>query len=127
MYNNKVLKVFESGKNAGIIVGASGSGKNNPASCGDIIKIYIHVDGNKIADAKFKTFGCVAAIASSSTICDLAKGKTVEEALAIKSKDIVETLGGLPEPKIHCSEMAYEALQSAIKDFKKKSAKKSSK
>jgi len=124
MYNDKVLKIFESGKNSGIIVGASGVGQVGNAACGDIMKIYIKVEGNKISQAKFKTFGCVSAIASTSVMCDLVKNKTIDEALKVTNKDVIDVLGGLPEIKVHCSVMAQEALAAAVKDYEKTKNKK---
>ena len=123
MYNEKVLKVFEEGKNAGVIQGADGVGKVGNAKCGDIMKIYIKVEKDKIIDAKFKTFGCVSAIASTSVACDMIRGKTIDEALKITNKDVLAELGGLPQIKIHCSMLAQEAIAAAIKDYKKKQAK----
>jgi len=120
MYNDKVLNIFESPKNAGVLKGANGTGKVGNARCGDIMKIYIYVNGNGvIEDAKFKTFGCVSAIASSDVACDLIKGKTIEQALKVTNKDVLNILGGLPEVKIHCSVLAKEAIESAVKDYYK--------
>jgi len=86
--------------------------------CGDMMKIYIKVEDGRIADIRFKTFGCGAAVASSSMATEMVKGKTIEEALAITKEDIVQALGGLPEPKIHCSVLATDALHKAIEDYR---------
>jgi nitrogen fixation NifU-like protein len=124
MYNDKVLNIFKSAKNAGQITGASGVGKVGNVSCGDIMKIFIKVNKSGIIeDAKFKTFGCVSAIASSSVACDMIKGKTTEEALKVTNKDVLNALGGLPPVKIHCSVLAQEAIAAAIADYQKKLAK----
>ena len=119
MYNEKVLKIFENPKNAGILKGASGTGKVGNARCGDIMKIYIKVEKGIIVDAKFKTFGCVSAIASSDVACDLIKGKTIDQALKITNKDVLNVLGSLPEVKVHCSVLAKEAIESAVADYHK--------
>jgi len=121
MYNEKVMEVFRVAKNAGMIKGASGTGKVGNVKCGDIIKIYIMVDDKGvITDAKFKTFGCVSAIASSDIACDLIKGKTVDNALKVTNKQVLDVLGDLPTQKVHCSVLAKEAIESAVADYKKK-------
>jgi nitrogen fixation NifU-like protein len=122
-YNKKVMKLFMNPKNMGEIKGADGIGKVGNPKCGDIMHVYIKVGKNKdkkeiIKDIKFKTFGCAAAIATSSMITQVAKGKTLEEAKKIKYKDIVESLGGLPAVKIHCSCLATEALNKSIDNYK---------
>ncbi|MCL2621611.1 MAG: iron-sulfur cluster assembly scaffold protein [Firmicutes bacterium] len=120
MYNQKVLEVFESGKNSGIIANASGTGEAGNMACGDIMKIYLKIDKDeKIVDAKFKTFGCVSAIASSSVMCDLVKGKKIDDALKVTNKQVIDELGGLPEIKHHCSVMAQEAFADAINQYRK--------
>ena len=125
MYNAKVMEVFANPKNAGMLKGANGTGKVGNLQCSDIMKIYIKVDSKGIiTDAKFKTFGCVSAIASSDTACEMIKGKSLEKALELTNKDVLNELGGLPAQKIHCSVLAKEAIEAAIKDFKKKTAKK---
>ncbi|KAI4453337.1 cysteine desulfurylase family member [Holotrichia oblita] len=112
-------------KNAGMITDASGVGKVGNVKCGDIMKIYIKIDKNGvISDAKFKTFGCVSAIASTSVACDMIIGKTIEDALKVTNKDVIDALGGVPAQKIHCSVLAQEAIESAINDYKKKQQKK---
>ena len=118
MYNEKVLKMFAEPKNAGIIKGADGVGKVGNAQCGDIMKIYIKVNGDKITDAKFKTFGCVSAIVSTDVACDMIRGKTLDAALKVTNQDVLDFLGGLPAQKIHCSVLAQEAIAAAIADFK---------
>ena len=128
MYNEKVLQIFQSPKNAGTLTGASGIGKVGNAQCGDIMKIYLKIDENGIiTDAKFRTFGCVSAIASSDVACDMIKGKSIDDALNLTNKDVLDYLGGLPPQKIHCSVLAKEAIEAAIKDYRKKQAKKAAK
>lgn len=114
------MKIFKEAKNAGMLKGASGVGVAGNAKCGDVMKIYILVEGNVIKDAKFKTFGCVAAIASTDVACDLIKGKTIEQALKVTNKDVLNILQDVPAQKVHCSVLAQEAIAEAIKDFKKR-------
>ncbi len=123
MYNEKVLKVFQNPSNAGEIPDADGVGTIGNASCGDIMKIYLKISGDRIVDAKFKTFGCAAAIATASVATDMVIGKTIDEALKIKNADVVEFLGGLPPQKIHCSVLAEEAIHAAIDDYRSKQKK----
>ena len=123
MYNAKVLETFAHPKNVGEIKNASGVGTVGNASCGDIMQVFLKIEDDKIVDAKFKTFGCAAAIASSDTACEMIKGKSLEDALKIKNSDVVETLEGLPPQKIHCSVLAEEAIAEAIKDYRAKQAK----
>lgn len=120
MYNERVMKEFASPKNVGFIEDADGVGKVGNASCGDIMEISLKIKDDVITDAKFRTFGCAAAIASSSVATEMVIGKSIEEALAIKNKDVVETLEGLPPQKIHCSVLAEEAIKKAIEDYKSK-------
>ena len=127
MYNNEVLKIFENPKNSGTLKGANGIGKVGNVQCGDIMKMYIRVVNDVIEDAKFKTFGCVSAIASSDVTCDLVKGKTVDQALKITNRDVLDRLGGLPPIKIHCSILAQEAIEAAVKDYRKRIARASGK
>ena len=125
MYNDKVMDIFKEAKNAGSIAGADGVGTAGNIKCGDIMKIYLKVKDGTITDAKFKTFGCVSAIASTSVACDMIKGKTVEEALKITNKDVLKALGGeLPTQKIHCSVLAQEAIAAAVADYHKREARK---
>ena len=120
MYTDKVMDHFVNPRNVGEIDDASGVGQVGNAKCGDIMKIFIKVDENDvITDVKFKTFGCGAAIASSSMATELVKGKTVDEALQITNKMVIEALGGLPPVKLHCSVLAEEALHAAIADYRK--------
>ncbi len=117
-YSEKVMEHFRNPRNVGEIENPSGRGKVGNPVCGDIMELYIKVDENDvITDAKFKTFGCGAAIASSSILTELVKGKTVEEARKISNKAVVEALGGLPKVKLHCSVLAEEALEKAIEDY----------
>ena len=123
MYNEKVMDVFKNPKNVGEIENADGVGTVGNASCGDIMQISLKIENDVIVDAKFKTFGCAAAIATSSTATEMIKGMTVEEALKVTNKKVIECLGGLPSQKIHCSVLAEEAIKKAIEDYKSKLAK----
>ena len=124
-YSEKVMEHFRNPRNVGEIENPSGRGKVGNPVCGDIMEIYIKVDENEvITDAKFKTFGCGAAIASSSILTELIKGKTVEEAKKISNKAVIEALGGLPKVKMHCSVLAEEALEKAITDYYSRTNKK---
>lgn len=118
MYNQIVMDHFAKPRNVGEIKDADGVGEVGNPQCGDIMKIYLKIEDNIIKDIKFKTFGCASAIASSSIMTEMVKGKTIEEALALTNKDVVDGLGGLPAPKIHCSVLAEEAIRSAIDDYK---------
>ena len=120
MYNEKVMDVFKNPKNVGEIENADGTGLVGNASCGDIMQITLRIENDVITDAKFKTFGCAAAIATSSTATEMIKGMTVEEALKVTNKKVVETLGGLPSQKLHCSVLAEEAIKKAIEDYQSK-------
>ena len=122
MYNEKVMQAFQNPKNVGEIENASGVGTVGNASCGDIMQISLKIENDIIFDAKFKTFGCAAAIATSSTATDMIIGMTIEEALKITNKKVVEELEGLPPQKIHCSVLAEEAIKLAIEDYKSKQA-----
>jgi len=119
-YNEKVMQHFMSPHNVGEIKDADGVGEVGNTVCGDMMTFYIKVKDNKLEDVKFKTFGCGAAIAVSSMVSDIAKGKTLEEALKITNKDVANELGGLPKNKMHCSNLGADALHSAIKDYMKK-------
>lgn len=128
-YNKKVMKYFLHPKNVGTIKNADGIGKVGNIVCGDVMEVFIKVGKNKkneeyIKDIKFRTLGCAAAIATSSVVTELAKGKTLKEALKITNKDIVNFLGGLPPIKYHCSLLGEEALAEAIYDYLKKNKKK---
>jgi len=119
-YSSKVMEHFANPRNVGEIPDADGIGDVGNPVCGDIMRMYIKVDDGRIVDAKFKTFGCGAAIATSSMATELVKGKTIEEALEITNKAVAEALGGLPPVKMHCSVLAEEALHKAIDDYLKK-------
>lgn len=119
-YSTKVMEHFANPRNVGEIEDADGVGSVGNPICGDIMKMYIKVDNGIITDVKFKTFGCGAAIATSSMATELIKGKTIEEALQVTNKAVAEALGGLPSIKMHCSVLAEEAVQSAIDDYLKK-------
>lgn len=120
LYSDKVIEHFSNPRNVGEIEDASGVGLVGSEACGDIMKLFIKVEGGVITDARFKTFGCGAAIASSSVATEMIKGKTVEEALKLTNKQVIEELGGLPPVKIHCSVLAEEALKAALEDYIKK-------
>ena len=121
MYNEKVMDVFKNPKNVGEIENADGVGVVGNAKCGDIMKMYLKIDENDvIVDCKFKTFGCGAAIATSSMATELVKGHTVEEALKLTNSAVVEALEGLPPVKVHCSVLAEEAIKTAVADYYKK-------
>lgn len=122
MYSSKVIDHFKNPHNQGEIEDADAVGQEGNPVCGDIMKIYIKVKEGRISDIKFETLGCAAAIAVSSALTDLAKGKTLDEAMAITKDGIVEDLGGLPAPKIHCSMIGVEALRQAIDNYRAKIA-----
>lgn len=123
-YSEKVMEHFRNPRNVGEIENPDGIGHVGNPVCGDIMELYIKVKGNIIVDVKFKTFGCGAAIATSSMVTELVKGKTVDEALKISNRAVAEALGGLPPIKMHCSLLAEEALKSAIEDYLTKSKEK---
>ncbi len=120
MYSAKVMDHFQNPRNVGEIENPDGVGDIGNPVCGDIMKLYIKVQDNHITDAKFKTFGCGAAIATSSMITELVKGKTLEEAEKISRRTVAEALDGLPANKMHCSNLAADALHKAIEDYKAK-------
>jgi nitrogen fixation NifU-like protein len=120
MYSDKVIEHFTHPRNVGKIDDADGIGHVGNAVCGDIMDLYIKVKDNKIIDAKFQTYGCAAAIATSSMVTELVKGKTIEEALKITNQTVTEALGGVPPQKRHCSVLAEQALRAAIEDYLKK-------
>ena len=120
MYSEKVMDHFKNPRNMGEISDADGVGTVGNPTCGDLMTIYIKVKDNRLADIKFKTFGCGAAIATSSMITELARGKTLEEAMEINRANVAESLGGLPPVKMHCSNLAADALHVAIEDYYKK-------
>ena len=124
MYSEKVMEHFRNPRNMGEIPDADGVGTVGNPVCGDMMYIYIKVQDDRIADIKFKTFGCGAAIATSSMITELAKGKTLEEALRITRRDVAESLDGLPPIKMHCSNLAADGLHAAIKDYQEKKERK---
>lgn len=125
MYSEKVLDHFSHPRNQGVIKDADGIGEVGNPKCGDVMKVYIKIEKNKkndevIKDIKFETLGCGAAIATSSMLTEMAKGKTIEDALRIEKLDIANELGGLPEAKLHCSILAHDALQAAVKNYRAK-------
>ena len=120
MYSEKVMDHFSNPRNVGEIEDANAVGQVGNAKCGDIMKIYMKIEDNVIVDCKFKTFGCGAAIATSSMATEMVKGKTVEEALSLTNKAVMEALDGLPPAKVHCSVLAEEAITAAINDYLKR-------
>ena len=124
LYSDKVMEHFRNPRNVGDMEDPDGIGHVGNPVCGDIMELYIRVKDNIITDARFKTFGCGAAIATSSMVTELVRGKSIEEALEISNKAVVEALDGLPAIKLHCSVLAEEALKSAIEDYQSKSGKK---
>lgn len=120
MYNEKVMEHFTNPRNVGEIVDADGMGEVGNAKCGDIMRMYLKIEDNRIVDVKFKTFGCGSAIASSSVATELIKGRTIKEALALTNQEVVAALGGLPTVKIHCSVLAEQAIKAAILDYANK-------
>jgi nitrogen fixation NifU-like protein len=123
MYSEKVMEHFKNPRNVGEILDADGVGTVGNPVCGDLMTIYIKVKDNRLVDIKFKTFGCGSAIATSSMITELAKGKTLEEGLKITRANVADELGGLPAIKMHCSNLAADALHAAIEDYYKKHGK----
>ena len=120
MYNEKILDHFQNPRNVGDMEKPDGMGTVGNPTCGDVMTLYIKVEDNVIIDIKFKTFGCGAAIASSSFTTELVKGKTIEEALTFTRNDVTKGLGGLPPQKVHCSVLAVDALKAAIEDYQTK-------
>ena len=120
IYSDKVLDHFANPRNVGEIEDADGIGEVGNAKCGDIMKMYIKVDNDVITDVKFKTFGCGAAIATSSIATEMIKGKKLEDALKLTNKAVVEALDGLPPAKLHCSVLAEQAMKAAISDYYKR-------
>ena len=117
MYNQKVMNVFANPQNVGEVENYDAIGTVGNATCGDIMQITLKIDNDVITDAKFKTFGCAAAIATSSTATEMIKGKPISEALELSNKAVVEALDGLPAHKLHCSVLAEEAVRAAVKDY----------
>ena len=117
LYSDKVMDHFKNPRNVGEIPDADGVGEVGNAKCGDIMKMYLKIKDNVIEDVKFETFGCGSAIASSSMATEMVKGKTVDEALAVTNKQVVDALGGLPAHKLHCSVLAEESIKAAVKDY----------
>ncbi len=125
MYSEKVMEHFSNPRNVGEIADADGVGNVGNPKCGDVMKIFIKVEDDHLKDIKFKTFGCGAAIATSSMVTEMAKGKSLDEALDISNKTVAEALDGLPPQKMHCSNLAADALHDAIGDYRQKQGAKS--
>ena len=117
LYSEKVMDHFRNPRNVGSIENADGIGEVGNAKCGDIMKIYLKIDDEKISDVKFETFGCGSAIASSSMATEMIKGKNLSEVMKITNKAVTEALDGLPAHKLHCSVLAEEAIRAAVKDY----------
>lgn len=117
IYSEKVMDHFANPRNVGEIANADGVGEVGNAKCGDIMKMYLKIDGGIISDVKFKTFGCGAAVATSSMATELIKGKPIEEALKLTNKAVIEALDGLPAAKLHCSVLAEQAIKAAMADY----------
>jgi len=124
MYTEKVMDHFTNPRNVGELENPDGVGEVGNAKCGDIMRIYLDIEGDIIKDVKFKTFGCGAAVATSSMVTEMVKGKTIDEAMVISNKAVAEALGGLPETKMHCSNLAADALHKAIENYHDKQLKK---
>ena len=123
-YSQKVMDHFMNPRNVGVIEDADAIGEVGNARCGDIMRMYLKIKNNVIEDIKFQTFGCGAAVATSSMVTELVKGKTLEEALKVTKMDVADALDGLPPIKMHCSNLAEEAIKLAIEDYRKKNEKK---
>ena len=117
LYTETVMDHFKNPRNVGAIENADGVGEVGNAKCGDIMKIYLKIKDNVIEDVRFETFGCGSAIASSSIATEMIKGRTIDEALALTNREVVDALGGLPAHKLHCSVLAEEAVKSAVRDY----------
>ena len=117
LYSEKVMDHFTHPRNVGVIENADGVGEVGNAKCGDIMKIYLKIEGNIIVDVKFETFGCGSAIASSSMATEMIKGKSIQDAMQLTNKAVAEALDGLPLHKMHCSVLAEEAIKNALKDY----------
>lgn len=121
MYSEKVIEYFQNPRNVGEIENPDGMGEVGSPVCGDMMKIFISVEDDRITDIKFQTFGCAAAIATSSMMTELVLGRTLDEALSVKDVDVAKALGGLPPHKMHCSNLAEDALRVAIENYRRKS------
>lgn len=117
LYNETVMEHFRHPRNVGVLADADGIGEVGNARCGDIMKIYLKIEDNVITDIKFETFGCASAIASSSIATEMVRGRTVEQALTLTNREVVEALGGLPAHKLHCSVLAEQAIRAAVHDY----------
>ena len=126
MYSENVMDLFMNPIHSGRMENPDGVGEVGNPRCGDIMKIYIRVKDDRIADISFETFGCASAIASSAMLADIVKGMTIDEALAVTNRDVVEKLGGLPPQKVHCSVLAEEGIRAAIDDYRAKQQEKKS-
>jgi nitrogen fixation NifU-like protein len=127
MYSKETINRFKNPRFGGEMKNPDAVGQVGNMKCGDVMKIFLKIENNIIKDIRFQTFGCIAAIASSDAMCELAKGKTIEEAMNIKYNDILDKLGEIPKQKIHCSVLGTQALKKAIENYKKKQNKKENK
>ena len=118
MYSDKVMEHFTNPRNVGELADANGIGEVGNAKCGDIMKIFVKIEDDIISDIRFKTFGCATAVAASSMTTELAKGKTVQDALSLTNRDVAKALGGLPDEKIHCSVLAEQGIKAAIGNYR---------
>ena len=120
MYSEKVMERFKNPKHAGELKGANGIGEVGNPACGDVMKVEVRIVDGIVVEAKFKTFGCCAAIAASDAVCELVRGKTIKEAMDLTKQDVIDFLGALPTLKIHCSVLGIDALKAAIADYQEK-------
>lgn len=119
-YSERLIQEFRNPQNVGEIDAPDGFATHNSEACGDYLELYLRIEGGKILDAKFKTFGCAAAIASSSVLTRMVIGRTLEEAEKITKEDVIQALDGMPEPKVHCSLLAVDALRKALENYRSK-------
>lgn len=120
MYNPTVIDHFKNPRNVGVLPDPDGQGYAENSVCGDAMTLYLRVADGRIAEAKFRTFGCAAAIAASSALTEMLRGRSIEEALQIRKEDVAESLGGLPPTKLHCSVLAEDAVRAAVADYRKR-------
>jgi nitrogen fixation NifU-like protein len=122
MYNDKVRDYFLNPRNVGALENPDAVGEVGNTTCGDVMKIYLKIENERIVDISFETYGCAAAIATSSIATEMVKGKTLDEAVQLKNRDVIQALGELPPEKVHCSVLAEEAIKAAVEDYRKRTA-----